>query len=455
MIALLALTAPSLGATWPADADWKPLELDGVAMTDPCGDESGSSWWDIVGDASSPAAYWYDDGTNLWFRMRVNDQPYSGTSWRSFGWGVMIEADWDTADEKYDYILYVDGKAETVTLGENVIGATPFTDDAPEVDLDTWSAPMAESGSASAGNAGWAAAATDVCADGSAEYYLDWYVPVADLTALTGITDTSALGFVVGTSASTKRFSKDLAGCDDASGLCGDWYDSVGDTPADPDGDGLTNDEEASLGTDPNDADSDDGGVSDGDEVTSGTDPASGGDDYDRDEDGLTDEEEVALGTDPDDPDSDDGGVNDGDEADRGSDPMDGTDDLPASDTGVGDTDADTGAGDTGGGDTDGGGGDTDTGVPDTGGPDTDGDADTDADADSDTDADADADSDADADADADADTDADGDTGSDDGDVEVGIGAFWGGACGCATSGPGSLGWAALVGLMALRRRR
>lgn len=48
------------------------------------------------------------------------------------------------------------------------------------------------------------------------------------------------------------------------------------DRTADDDGDGLTNEEEAALGTDPGEADSDGDGVSDTDEFTHGTDPLQG-----------------------------------------------------------------------------------------------------------------------------------------------------------------------------------
>ena len=48
---------------------------------------------------------------------------------------------------------------------------------------------------------------------------------------------------------------------------------SFQDYGADDDDDGLTNEEEAELGTDPNDSDSDNDGISDGDEVDDGTDP--------------------------------------------------------------------------------------------------------------------------------------------------------------------------------------
>lgn len=55
---------------------------------------------------------------------------------------------------------------------------------------------------------------------------------------------------------------------------CGSKSGPAGD--ADPDDDGLTNDEEAALGTDPENADSDGDGVPDGDEIDDGTNPTYG-----------------------------------------------------------------------------------------------------------------------------------------------------------------------------------
>jgi hypothetical protein len=90
----------------------------------------------------------------------------------------------------------------------------------------------------------------------------------------------------------------------------------------DLDADGLTNDEEALLGTDPNDPDSDDDGLQDGPEVeTHGTDPL----DADTDNDGLTDGDEVNThGTDPDNADTDADGLSDGAEVNtHNTDPLD------------------------------------------------------------------------------------------------------------------------------------
>ncbi len=104
----------------------------------------------------------------------------------------------------------------------------------------------------------------------------------------------------------------------------GDSDPSTTTDPAagDTDGDGLNDGDEdrdhdgavSFLETDPNDADSDDGGVDDGTEDGRGSDPLDPSDDFppaDTDGDGLIDDQELDLGTDPTDQDSDDDGLSD------------------------------------------------------------------------------------------------------------------------------------------------
>ena len=79
-------------------------------------------------------------------------------------------------------------------------------------------------------------------------------------------------------------------------------------TTDDPDGDGLSNLEEQTYGTDPLVADTDKDDLSDADEIAMGTDPCAA----DTDGDGLADGAEAALGTDPLNPDSNGNGVPDG-----------------------------------------------------------------------------------------------------------------------------------------------
>lgn len=97
--------------------------------------------------------------------------------------------------------------------------------------------------------------------------------------------------------------------------------------PKDSDGDGLTDEEEARLGTDPFNKDTDGDGLTDGDEVkVYKTDPLN----PDTDFDGLTDGQEVLIyKTNPLDRDTDKGGVADGHEViEDGTNPLDPSDDL-------------------------------------------------------------------------------------------------------------------------------
>ncbi|BFP40075.1 hypothetical protein FGF1_09200 [Flavobacteriaceae bacterium GF1] len=122
---------------------------------------------------------------------------------------------------------------------------------------------------------------------------------------------------------------------------------SVIDCLLDADFDGLDDDEEIALGTDPNNPDTDGDGIEDGQEVNvDATDPLDDCDSVggtplgtsDCDMDGLTNAEEIDLGTDPFDADSDDDGLTDGEEVlvvddpttdavpERPSDPLDNCD---------------------------------------------------------------------------------------------------------------------------------
>ncbi|MCV6629334.1 MAG: gliding motility-associated C-terminal domain-containing protein, partial [Flavobacteriaceae bacterium] len=113
----------------------------------------------------------------------------------------------------------------------------------------------------------------------------------------------------------------------------------------DCDNDGLTNEEEDTLGTDPSDPDTDKDGINDGDEVNDGTDPLDDCDSIggtplgtsDCDNDGLTNDEETSVVydndedpvvTDPYNPDTDGDGINDGDEVRDGTDPTDPCDSI-------------------------------------------------------------------------------------------------------------------------------
>ena len=119
----------------------------------------------------------------------------------------------------------------------------------------------------------------------------------------------------------------------------------VPDANADLDGDGLTNQEEFDLGTNPCVADTDNDGLNDGQEIIIGSNPLVA----DTDGDGLDDgqEQDPTADTDGDglinilDPDSDNDGLPDGVEVALGLDPLDSDSDNDNSPDGIEDTDGD------------------------------------------------------------------------------------------------------------------
>ena len=98
----------------------------------------------------------------------------------------------------------------------------------------------------------------------------------------------------------------------------------------DSDGDGLLDGEEVTLGTDPNNVDTDGDTINDGQEVTDGTNPLDDCDSLngtpletsDCDDDGLSNDEEENLGTDPNNADTDGDMILDGQEITDGTDPL-------------------------------------------------------------------------------------------------------------------------------------
>jgi gliding motility-associated-like protein len=120
----------------------------------------------------------------------------------------------------------------------------------------------------------------------------------------------------------------------------------IADNP-DLDGDGVTNTDEGTIGTDPTNPDTDGDGVNDGTEVNNGSDPLDpcspnlNAANCDSDGDGITNPNEGTIGTDPTNPDTDGDGINDGTEVNNSSDPLDPCDPVAALPECTFDTDGD------------------------------------------------------------------------------------------------------------------
>ncbi|MBL4672768.1 MAG: carboxypeptidase regulatory-like domain-containing protein, partial [Arenicella sp.] len=127
---------------------------------------------------------------------------------------------------------------------------------------------------------------------------------------------------------------------DDQDGLSNEEELALGTNPllADTDGDGLSDGDEVNIhGTDPLSVDTDGDGLPDGVEVDNSLDPNDPADAVaDADGDGLSNAEEFNLGTGINDSDSDNDGLNDGDEVNvHGTDPLDRDTDNDGLDDGV------------------------------------------------------------------------------------------------------------------------
>ncbi len=95
MLLITTLLPISLAANWPSEADWQPLTLSGAPLQDIEGDHyrstesPGDNSLDIVGDADDPAGFWYADGDDVFFRMRITETP-----WQDSGQTTLVAGSW-------------------------------------------------------------------------------------------------------------------------------------------------------------------------------------------------------------------------------------------------------------------------------------------------------------------------------------------------------------------------
>lgn len=348
----------------PAASAFVPFRCGGGVATDPVGDVAGAGQHrDAVGAASRPAALRASDQTVLYLRIRLDDDPrQSATDLRPFAWGFLIDADGDTTT--YELLGELEGTgADSATLWANTSAVPELASDPAESLLvsyapaiDHWhvqQAPGPDMG-------------------GNPDFYLTLGLEWDDLAA-EGLSRTEPVAVWAGTSNSDQALNVDFV-CHD--GLTGDpTLSSISFTPAvldpggDPDGDGLDNQTEQQLRSDPLDADSDDDGWIDGDESAPAADTDGDGIrnilDPDGDGDGLWDgtesgvtapspDTDVGAGffvadadpsttTSPRDRDSDNGGASDGAEDSNGDGEVDvgETDPNDPSDDGGPDSDGD------------------------------------------------------------------------------------------------------------------
>ena len=321
-VGILALVLPGTALAWPGTGDWVPLTLGGSDLSDDSGDSASTTdSSDLVGQTGDASGYWYVDEDYFYLRLQVDDEPYSSSlaAFDSMLWAWAIDADGDGTT--WEYVVSMEYSDGELWVYEN--------DGTSGIDF---------SGSTRVDSYGDYDAGTTDYSSNSGTFYMDVEVPRSDLENTLGLAANTELRVAVFTAAyigSGFSILYDVAGCEDDS--C-DLDDVLSDSFAiDTDLDGLTDLEEAELGSDPEDADSDDDGVLDGDEsqTDSDGDGLYGFEDCDSDDDGILDGTESGVKTadlssdtdtsagcfvtdsdnqttDPDDDDTDGGGLPDG-----------------------------------------------------------------------------------------------------------------------------------------------
>ena len=131
LIVPFLLAAPAVAAVvWPAnDSDWTATTQGGSGFLEQKDNKKDKSW-DIRGDGTYSAGYYYldDANLNLLFRIRVNNRPTDkkkGT-WDSHVWQVLLDTDGDSSD--IDWVLQLD------QVTDNQVELAAVTHGSP----DTW-----------------------------------------------------------------------------------------------------------------------------------------------------------------------------------------------------------------------------------------------------------------------------------------------------------------------------
>jgi len=221
MFFLLLSSACALAA-WPANAQWIPVYKNYNYLQDPTGDSTGSR--NVLSDATHPAAFFYNDGAYIYFRLRLDRNP-TGTGGQglleAFGWGVLFDTNNNPND--YEWMIMLDGvsKDETVLLYQNTVqGVLGDPSDKPEI--------LAASIPALGNHQ---VVPADSAINGDQDYFLDFRFPYSTFKTFTSLSDQSPLRMFFGASPSANNLTQnggDLVGGSDLVSGFSDYVTAAG-----------------------------------------------------------------------------------------------------------------------------------------------------------------------------------------------------------------------------------
>lgn len=190
---------------FPDNSKFTPLSVSGQPYFDLVGDESPLST-DLVGSSTFPSFFIAYDGANVYFRLRLIDDPRNnaGTAFRNFSWGVLFNT--DGVAGTYEWDLAVNGNTGRLELIENT-----------DKEFNTWNDPAEGTNGRGAPNFSRNIVNFDVArvtpADsnfgGNSDFFLDFFISAGTLFSYLGITDTRPIQMISFTSTNANNFNKD------------------------------------------------------------------------------------------------------------------------------------------------------------------------------------------------------------------------------------------------------
>lgn len=92
LIIFFTLGTSSIIYAWPATGQWIPIYKTGAILQDPNSDAQNSR--NVVSDSTHAAAYMFNDGTYVFFRLRLDSDPTGSGGQgllQQYGWGVELD----------------------------------------------------------------------------------------------------------------------------------------------------------------------------------------------------------------------------------------------------------------------------------------------------------------------------------------------------------------------------
>lgn len=177
-------------------------------LSDPVKDSTGSR--DIVGNSTNSAAYLFNDGNYIYFRMRVDANPLdnSGIALGPFGWGFLLDT--NNSLDDYEYMIMLDGinNPDVMYLARNTVQGT-LGDPSDKAEMILWQEDLNYGANFRAlGPLDFGGPSTNFGNDG--DYFLDYYIPYNVFKNSMALNDSSVIRYIVGSSNSAQSLTADL-----------------------------------------------------------------------------------------------------------------------------------------------------------------------------------------------------------------------------------------------------